>query len=222
MRKAIALHGFLGSPSDFDFLCNDFDLFCPQLDLYVREKNTKSLQDDMISFQGGEEAILVGYSFGARLAMGLFLDNPVVYQKLILIGGHAGLKTDESVFERKKVEREFTDALESKDFDDFLNYWNKLSLFEHDHPIAPLKKNMNILKNYFQNYALSMQPFYLPELLLFKDKIQWMFGLKDQKYCNYANQELTEFKVHFLENIGHRVLHNSFAQKAISQEMRND
>lgn len=216
----IGLHGFLGSPKDFDFLRSELDLYTPNLDQYV-SKSPDVLQHEILSEVDSENNILIGYSFGARLAIGLFLRTPEKFKKLILLGGHAGLKHKAERLERQKFEQSICLKIKESSFDQLLTFWNGLDLFEKDSPINSEFKDPDVLQDYFKNYGLSKQPFYLDDLRENQSKVTWMFGAGDHKYVTYAKENLSGFNVNYIDNCGHRVLHNSVAREIVIEEISN-
>lgn len=212
------LHGFLGSPRDFDFLRKEYEVYTPDLDNFVH-KNLRELQDDLAISNPVESNILIGYSFGARIALGLFLRNPHSFNKMILLGGHGGLTSEEERTQRLNLEESFCSKLDQYNFDEFLSFWNGLELFHSDSPVTPAAKDLSLLKNYFVNFGLSKQPFYLNQLKEHQDKVLWIFGENDKKYVSYANENLGDFNVRYVSNCGHRVLHSPAAQNLIKKEL---
>ena len=87
---------------------------------------------------------------------------------------------------------------------DFLEYWNGLSLFSHDKKL--MKGNFKNAKEYFSNYSLSKQPYLEKELLKYTKSILFIYGQQDSKYREYAQKYLTNYKVKYLSPCGHRVI----------------
>lgn len=216
----VCLHGFLGTPSDFDFLKSDFEVFAPHLDDLVH-LSPLELQDDILSKIKTKGNILIGYSFGARIAMGLFLRSPERFDRLILLAGHAGLCDEKQRQERKSLELNICKAISENNFDDFLNSWNNMELFKHDLVIAPEKKTPEVLTSYFKNFSLSVQPYYLNQLAEYRNKIVWLFGAEDNKYVTYAKENLAGFNIRYIPSCGHRVVHNLDGQNLIKKEALN-
>lgn len=222
MRKLIAFHGFLGSPNDFDFLEKDFDIFCPNLDLYTNSSDLSTLIDDISIFVGEQRADVIGYSFGARLALQIYLDKSSSFGKLFLVAGHLGLSSENDRQDRRVIEGEFIKAIEKKSFDEFITFWNNLSLFKYDTHISSELRSRDTLRNYFLNFGLSKQKDYRASLIEHRDKVKWFFGDQDHKYCEYAKKELQDFDVMFIQGAGHRLIKSEIAQKLIKQEVNND
>lgn len=197
----LCLHGFLGNPCDFDFLKNDFDIITPNLSKYVH-LSFDELCDKMRTLFNPNRDIILGYSFGARLGARLFHELNMNTQ-LISFAGHLGLQKKD-LNERVKIEEKFKSQLRDLSQQDFLQYWNNLNLFKYDQKLEHANFEQAIL--YFENYALSMQPRLTEKLLPKKDHISFFFGERDEKYCDYAKDDLNKYQVHFIENCGHRLL----------------
>lgn len=215
----VCLHGFLGSGKDFSFLENELEIYAPNLDQLVSYPIDQVWQELSSKLSADSENILIGYSFGARLAMQLFLKAPQRFKKVIFLAGHAGLKNQNDLDERIKIEEQFKAKIKEHTFEGFLKYWNELSLFAADEIIAPEYKDQTTLSSYFENYCLSRQPFMLDKLKAFNDKIVWYYGSLDHKYSNYAKDNLAGFDLRFIESCGHRLLKNKLAQEQLIKEI---
>lgn len=174
-------HGFLGSPSDFDFLKGESVVLH---DLY---------RETPVTFP---EDILIGYSMGGRLAMELARKNG--FKKLILINAHPGLEDDKEREVRSQWEEEVVERLAVPET--FLNWWNALPLFHADRPVMNVPDGSI---NLFRRMALSRQDNFLPFLAENKKKVHFILGEKDPKYSALANR-LTGLDVHLVP-AGHRL-----------------
>ena len=68
--EIIYLHGFLGSPSDFDFLRSEFSTKNIDLNLMI-DASLEEIESKIID-SADSKPVLLGYSFGARMAVRLF------------------------------------------------------------------------------------------------------------------------------------------------------
>lgn len=168
-------HGFLGSPSDFDFLKGE--------DILLHD-----LLGDLDQIQVSPEDTLIGYSMGGRIALELASRLNFVIKKLVLINAHSGLSSDAEKIERKDWENKIEGMmLESG----FFSYWNSLPIFSHDRPLQEFStERLNAFKNLFHRFRLSEQKDFLPEISLHKNKVLWIIGQDDQKYHAWAHREL--------------------------------
>ena len=140
--KLVCLHGFLGSSKDFSFLKSEFDVFAPNLDDYL----DLSISEIFNKLDLNSENILIGYSFGARLAMQVFLKDPDKFKKVLLFAGHMGLDTSEEKEERYKFENMMISFIKNNSINSFQKMWNSLDLFQYDKKveISSLAKKRNI------------------------------------------------------------------------------
>jgi len=215
--KVITFHGFLGDAKQFQFLEDDSLIHFP-FEEFIH-LDIAAIINHIEQLLSGEQATLIGYSFGARLAMQIFIKRPDLFNQLILLGGHAGLKTELEKSERFKIEENFINQLESRDDSDFILWWNNLDLFNGDLPLNVERLNRDVLKLYFSHWGLSKQPYLLEDLKMFKDQIFWFFGELDTKYCAYAKKDLNDFNVNFIPQQGHRVFQSSLAQNLIKERL---
>ncbi len=90
-----ALHGFLGLPSDWDFLrqVHAIDV----LSLNPPSEGLVAWAKAFNKFVNRREGprLLLGYSMGARLAMHALIDSPELWSGAIFVSGHPGLKSSE-------------------------------------------------------------------------------------------------------------------------------
>jgi 2-succinyl-6-hydroxy-2,4-cyclohexadiene-1-carboxylate synthase len=105
------LHGFLGSPRDWDFLREaGFSIETPPL--------------DAIPPRGD---ILLGYSLGGRLALHALLAG-ARYQRAIFISTGLGVEGEDARAARRASDEEWARRFESEDFDSVMAAWNAQSV----------------------------------------------------------------------------------------------
>ena len=196
-------HGFLGSRYDFDsFQKTEIH------DLYHLCEKSK---DDLINLLDAEippGSMLLGYSFGGRLAMQLFLKNPDKYKKCFVISAHCGLKDKAAKMQRVLFDQKCADKLRELSEEEFLKGWNSQDLFKYDQPIEKFPiQDKNVMARFFTEYGLSTQDYLVDDLLEYKDKLHFFYGEKDSKYYDYAkNLQCMGFSVDIIKDGGHRLL----------------
>jgi pimeloyl-ACP methyl ester carboxylesterase len=215
--RLVCLHGFLGHGEDFNFLSKSFTQYSPNLDSLVH-LNLEEIYQQLFS-DDDEEITLVGYSFGARLAMQLFLLNPKRFNKLILFAGHMGLNDSSLIDQREKFENQMIKSLKTISMSSFINNWNEYDIFKHDKNIEFKLQNSSVAQTYFSKWGLSKQRYMLPELRLFSSKIKIFYGLEDLKYIKYAKESLGDFNVTYLKDVGHRVIQH---EELVSQILKDE
>jgi hypothetical protein len=200
--KILCLHGFLGTPENFDFLKESYQIKALNLCDFVHlgfDELFEQLQNFGV-FEG-VDAIL-GYSFGARLGL-RFKVLKQMRIPLFCIGGHLGLRESEDILKRKKFEDNMIKKICSFTEEEFLGYWNSLDLFSSDKPLNSI--NMKNADLFFKNYGLSSQE-YLFDLLNTRKDIYFLYGGNDSKYSSYARTKLNGFELEIVPNVGHRAL----------------
>jgi 2-succinyl-6-hydroxy-2,4-cyclohexadiene-1-carboxylate synthase len=82
----------------------------------------------LIADQGGR-ATYLGYSMGARFVLHLALANPELVERLVLVGGTAGIDDDKARAERKHNDELLAARLEREGLELFLDAWMAQPLF---------------------------------------------------------------------------------------------
>lgn len=71
----------------------------------------------------------IGYSMGARLALHIALEQPLVVDRLVLLGGTAGLPSDDERAERRASDEALAKCIERDGVDAFLDRWLAQPMF---------------------------------------------------------------------------------------------
>ncbi len=162
-RVVVFLHGFLGCPEDFDEVIASLPEFeCRAL---------------TYPFEVPENVIVVGYSMGGRIALGLS-------QPKILISVHPGLQTLAEKNERRIQDQAWIELLRNNPFPEFLKAWYNQPLFDSikKHPgflrmiERRLKENPEKWAGILEKESLAQQMFYIPKNAVF------LHGTLDTKY----------------------------------------
>jgi 2-succinyl-6-hydroxy-2,4-cyclohexadiene-1-carboxylate synthase len=134
----LALHGFTGSPESWDFLPHQPKVrrFVPAL---VGHRNSGA-GSDVLDFEaevarlarlsGDADTLhVVGYSLGARLALGLALRHPKRISRLTLISGHPGLESEAERDERRAADERWCQLLSERGLLAFVDAWQAQPLW---------------------------------------------------------------------------------------------
>lgn len=129
--------GFLQSPEDLSELAAALearDVGAVRLDLLelARGRNAEDAARRLLDALPGPDAVLVGYSMGARLCLAAALAAPRRIRGLVLLSGSPGLVDDAARRERRALDEERACTLE-RDPEAFVSSWGALPLF------APLR-----------------------------------------------------------------------------------
>jgi 2-succinyl-6-hydroxy-2,4-cyclohexadiene-1-carboxylate synthase len=162
-RHLVFLHGFLGTPQDWDGVIQ-----------HLPEYSCKALS---YPFQIPSNSILIGYSMGGRIA--LRSSHPK-----ILLSTHPGLNTPEEKAERWRQDELWIKKLQQEPLESFLKTWYAQPLFDslRNHPAFSevlsrrLKQDPAVLAHILTQESLAHQEFKHPEAI-------FLHGEFDQKYA---------------------------------------
>lgn len=206
----IALHGFLGQPSDWtDFRIQGLmapDLF--QCELKSHEDAAYQLNQSLK--QSGNQPVLMGYSMGGRLALHAIIQEPSLWKAAIIISAHPGLKINERE-KRLRADAEWAKRFEREEWSSLLKAWNSRSVFAPSCFQFERKEedfNRDYLASGLRNCSLGLQQDLRESINELSLPILWIVGEKDKNYCELA--DVLKFKhpksmVKTISNAGHRV-----------------
>lgn len=150
----IALHGFLGLPSDwqaFDSAFEDslgkkhtirkWDLYSdlpaqpPEPEVYPLrmwaqtfcERIERGWQKHGES--ESQKPVLMGYSMGGRLALHALLESPNLFSGAIIIGAHPGLQSDDLKMQRRLNDARWADRVRTDEWSTFIRAWGEQDVF---------------------------------------------------------------------------------------------
>ena len=138
MSALLALHGFTGSPHSWDFLIEQPNerRFVPALLGHLGAEADGDVRDfeaevDRLARLSADANTLhvVGYSLGARLALGLALRHPARVSRLTLISGHPGLASDAERVARRAADAKWCELLLSRGLPAFVEAWQAQPLW---------------------------------------------------------------------------------------------
>lgn len=221
------LHGFLGTADDWraiadvpefaDWATHPTDLLIP----WGEEDSAGSwyVAVDMMAAQLHENTILVGYSMGARVALGCALDTDTPLRGLVLISGSPGLAEDERA-SRKAHDDVISQRLLGldgpADKSDFLNQWYRQPVFADltDEQIAELIRYRQGFDSDRQSrlmsaYTVSKQPNYWNRLAELQVPTLVITGQRDTKYTEIATrfaERCPTAKLSIVADAGHNVV----------------
>lgn len=133
--RLVFLHGFTGSSRSFDPL-RWRDAQAPLLTGHgpTPDLSSQSFVEEVqrvarLVDRGASAVRLLGYSMGARVALGLALEHPRLVSRLTLIGVNPGLATESEREGRLAWEARWQDVLEVDGLAVFEHKWRALPLF---------------------------------------------------------------------------------------------
>lgn len=189
----VLLHGFMGDPSVWDFLVQQGD-FAPALFGHgpsVEETTIASFEDEVARLVREIEAQphgllhLIGYSLGARLALGIAATMKV--DRLTLISGRDGLASETERAQRIADDGEWAQRFEAcrdaQEFKNLLALWDAQPVFNtrtkgalegrHQHNPERLAASLRAL-------SLGQMPVYADRVQC--DNIEIICGYEDAKF----------------------------------------
>jgi 2-succinyl-6-hydroxy-2,4-cyclohexadiene-1-carboxylate synthase len=231
----IALHGFLGCPSDWDDIISEMDVEWVRPDLFSDSSwgAGKSLKQTYSCIYNKAKKLnekgrvfILGYSMGGRLALGaLSLDTRgVVFSGAILISVNPGLDNKSDKIKRIKADKVWSDKIaqihNESGWKFFLKDWNSQSVFKSGTNNEPKRKfsdyNMLSLASAMTRWSLGLQPDFRKNLFTLRIPILWIVGEQDIKFVEMASR-LAEalknnknFQKIIISNSGHRVIFSDY------------
>jgi 2-succinyl-6-hydroxy-2,4-cyclohexadiene-1-carboxylate synthase len=137
VTPVLALHGFTGSPDSWGFLAESaLAVIAPGLVGHAgstEAARVSSFEDEVERLSElappAEPVHLVGYSLGARLALGIALRHPERVARLTLISGHAGLASEDDRRARRAADAVWVELLLGRGVLAFVDAWETQPLW---------------------------------------------------------------------------------------------
>jgi 2-succinyl-6-hydroxy-2,4-cyclohexadiene-1-carboxylate synthase len=190
MVRLTCLHGFLGLPSDWNFLREaGFDV--QAIDV-LREP---------IPTQGD---ILVGYSMGGRLALQALLGG-ACYRKAIFVS----TRVSDAEPNRREQDEEWARRFETEEWTSLLRAWNEQTLFD-GHVVERREEDFDraALARALREWSPAVLPPVASRLHEIDIPTLWMAGERDVRYtadARHATERIANARVEIIAGSGHRV-----------------
>ncbi len=143
-----------------------------------------------------EPVHLVGYSMGARVALGVVVCHPTVVARATLIGVHPGLTTADERRARQLADQRWIELLETRGIEAFVDEWEQLPLWQSQSELpaeararqrrARLEHTAEGLAAAMHALGLGRMPSYGPSLESIATPIQLVAGEHDRKFRTIA------------------------------------
>jgi 2-succinyl-6-hydroxy-2,4-cyclohexadiene-1-carboxylate synthase len=223
------LHGFMGSGSVFDHLLDDLYAFCNPITIdlaghgqtqspddskfYTAEKQVQQL-DSIIRRLQFETLFLYGYSMGGRLAFQMITTHPELFSGVIIESSHCGIESRNERSVRKVVDETRAQQIENN-FEDFIENWTQMPLFQHSpdqmktvYMREMKKQEPKKLSASLRGFGAGVMPPVCGKLTSLDLPITLIAGELDKKYVGKMSEinektETTHFEI--VKNAGHRV-----------------
>lgn len=132
----VLLHGFLGAPTAWDAvlasLAQHGPAWCPWLPGHgpaLPQPRSWAAAVGTLAQALPADAVLAGYSMGARLALAAALQSPSALRATVLVSGHVGLASVAQRAERAALDAQRAQALRAGTLEAFVDSWETLPLF---------------------------------------------------------------------------------------------
>lgn len=212
----VALHGFMGHPSDFNVL--NVALKAP----HIFSTQICSMEQWAKRFNRfvAPKNIMLGYSMGGRLALHCLLDNPNLYQAAIIVAAHAGIRDEERRYMRLEQDRIWSTKFKFLPWPQLIEEWEnapalkgskKIERREADYDRASLAMAM-------RSFSLGSQSYLIPQINEITIPILWLS--RQQELANIDGLHLKHpLSQHCSINGSHRFIFER--PKLIEKMIRN-
>lgn len=213
MPSAIwAISGFLGLPSDWDFL-QSHQVKAVDWQAYPFH----SLPDwgahfnQWVERQGKGPSVLIGYSLGGRLALHVLLNQPDLWKGAVIISAHPGLADEAERTKRLAHDQQWAERFENEEWQPLMDAWNSQDIFSHD-PIVFERKEKDYqrprLVQALLHGSLGCQIDLRKQISELQVPLLWITGSKDQRFSSIARGLSFKHRLSQaikVEGAGHRV-----------------
>ncbi|HEX3851808.1 MAG TPA: alpha/beta fold hydrolase [Polyangiaceae bacterium] len=227
MTPLLTLHGFTGSPRSWDFLPPGTELprLVPALLGHAGSdagSEVQSFEDevDRLALLAPESGVhVVGYSLGARLALGLALRHPTRVTRLTLLSGHPGLHTPEERAARRASDEAWCDILLRRGVPAFVAAWQAQSMWDSQKQLPDAvrqQRQSERLSHTAQGLARSLRltglgemPDYGARLAEIRVPVTLLAGAFDGKFSALARhmaEQLPQATLQLIAGAGHDLL----------------
>jgi 2-succinyl-6-hydroxy-2,4-cyclohexadiene-1-carboxylate synthase len=227
----LLLHGFTGSPQSWNGVVSDAEIdqmpLTPTLAGHGLDWQSRGLQTFesevarlvSLASSAGQPRLLCGYSMGARVALGLLVRQPRLFDAALLIGVHPGLTDEAARAERREVDARRARLLRESGLEAFVAAWEELPLFASQRFLSrkPLADQRDIrlghdaegLARSLEVLGLAEMPNYRAAMAMLGVPITLMTGSLDAKFSRIAStleKESAHIDAEVVEGVGHNVV----------------
>jgi 2-succinyl-6-hydroxy-2,4-cyclohexadiene-1-carboxylate synthase len=221
MVNLIGLHGFWGSPQEFDPLLVRLKFVKPWIpNLFIpgpldpthgfkswTENFIKAIETRLTS-----PIVLLGYSQGARLALHAQILRPDLFKQTVLLSAHPGPLSVLERSERKKWIAKWNQKIALLSAEQLEQDWNAQDVFVGSAPVVKPQVDKELLRAALTNWSLLEHQFGWPELKALKGSVTWAYGALDHKFLAVKSElERQNVVGRFvtIPAVGHRLLLDS-------------
>ena len=212
-EAVVLLHGFTGDSSTWRQLVSDLgDSFqVISIDLIGHGLTGASVDPSRYEMEnaardiigilnelGTDQAHVLGYSMGGRIALSLAVLYPERIKSLLLESASPGLKTSEERANRMQQDDLLATRIEEKGINEFVSFWEQIPLFatQRDLPETVrdamrkqrLSNNALGLANSLRGMGTGQQPSWWTSLYRLTMPVLLLCGEQDAKFCGIAKE----------------------------------
>jgi len=194
--QTFLLHGFLGSPKDFEGVAGvALDLCHYAGQSHDFESGLLCLVDDIRGRYGVGPHRWVGYSLGGRVALGVAVLYPELVSELVMISASPGIENIDERQKRRRADWELADDIVSAtNWERFIDDWYAQPLFgalAQQSFYEELKRERLVINRVAQAQLLRVfgvggQPSFWGDLSSLSAQLKVVTGEEDQKYKEIA------------------------------------
>jgi len=227
----VLLHGFMGRPESFEPLAA-LGREGPIVALALPGHAPGMPAEPAAGFDGAVGGIasalralgrlpvhLLGYSMGARLALGVLVQHPGLVARATLVGAGPGLANPAERAARRAEEGQWAARLRSGPLTEFVDFWEQLPLFASQASLpealqlgqraARLAHDPEQLARSLEQMGLAQMPDLMPALPSIDVPVDLVAGGLDVKFCAHARRmaaALRRATVHVAPGVRHNVV----------------
>ena len=200
-----ALHGFLGTPGDW----NCFNIQLHAVDILGLSPPKEGFWRWARAFNAYVRRVsqaprhLMGYSLGARLAMHALLDQPELWVSAVLISGHPGLKSEVEKKEKMQQDASWAERFLEEPWENLMQQWQAQPLFASSAQLLRKENDYerSLLAEALKGFSLGLQEDLRDRLLEAPPQL-WIAGACDGKFAAIARDKENHW---IAPHAGHRV-----------------
>ncbi len=218
----IMLHGFLGSARSWDHapvapnLRITPDLFGHGVLPPVRSATTFDTECERLLELAPAGCQLLGYSMGARVALGMLCTAPEHFSSVTLVSVNPGLRTVEERQARLQLEESWCAHIDEFGLESFVDDWERLALFDSQACMDELafERQRAIRTSHFaegvvgaiRGLGLGVMPDLWPRLPALRVPMTIVCGESDRKFleiCRQAQRVIPGSRLEIVKDCGH-------------------
>ena len=182
----------MGHPSDWDPIAAALAEFATH-SLEIRAAADWQTGIQQLTEAMPTRSIVVGYSMGARIALGVAMEAAQRCDALVLVSGNPGLESEQAREQRRQSDQRLCQQIESEPRESFLNQWYQQDVFastpetiRRQQVEQKLNRTSSDWPAILRSWSVSQQPNYWPRLRELQMPVLIVAGEDDEKYRKIA------------------------------------